>query len=172
MYLAILGGMFDFIPEFFWKIIISLVGAIYQLVNYTYQVFLFLAETNIFDQSIYHSLTDKIYVILGVVMLFIIAYNFLTLVIDPDKNEKGATVEKILKNIVTSFILIIICPSLFNFAFRVQNSILTTNGGIIGNFFSGSFGGASGEDTIKSGGRRMAVNTFKAFFVPVMKIIA
>ncbi len=167
MYLAILGGMFDFIPEFFWKIIISLVGAIYQLVNYTYQVFLFLAETNIFDQSIYHSLTDKIYVILGVVMLFIIAYNFLTLVIDPDKNEKGATVEKILKNIVTSFILIIICPSLFNFAFRVQNSILTTNGGIIGNFFSGSFGGASGEDTIKSGGRRMAVNTFKAFFVPV-----
>ena len=166
MILAGVGDMFDFIPEFFWKIIISLVGAIFQLVNYTYQVFLFLAETNIFDQSIYHSLTDKIYVILGVVMLFVIAYNFLTLVIDPDKNEKGATVEKILKNIVTSFIMIIICPSVFNFAFRVQNSILTTNGGVIDNFFSGSFQDSDGEDTIKAGGRRMAVNTFKAFFVP------
>lgn len=166
MILAGVGDMFDFIPEFFWKIIISLVGAIFQLVNYTYQVFLFLAETNIFDQSIYHSLTDKIYVILGVVMLFVIAYNFLTLVIDPDKNEKGATVEKILKNIVTSFIMIIICPSIFNFAFRVQNSILTTNGGVIDNFFSGSFQDSDGEDTIRAGGRRMAVNTFKAFFVP------
>ncbi len=158
--------MFDFIPEFFWKIIISLVGAIFQLVNYTYQVFLFLAETNIFDQSIYHDLTDKIYVILGVVMLFVIAYNILTLVIDPDKNEKGATIEKILKNLVTSFIMIIICPSIFNFAFRVQNSILSTNGGIITNFFSDSMQDTGGADSIKAGGRRMAVNTFKAFFVP------
>ncbi len=158
--------MFDFIPEFFWKIIISLVGAIFQLVNYTYQVFLFLAETNIFDQSIYHDLTDKIYVILGVVMLFVIAYNILTLVIDPDKNEKGATIEKILKNLVTSFIMIILCPSIFNFAFRIQSSILSTNGGIITNFFSDSMQDTGGADSIKAGGRRMAVNTFKAFFVP------
>lgn len=156
----------DAIAEFFWSIIISLVGAIYQLVNYTYQVFLFLAKTNIFDESTYHNLTDKIYVILGVVMLFVIAYNLLTLVVDPDKNDKGQTIEKLLKNIVTSFILIIVCPSIFNFAFKVSDSVLTTNGGIINNFFSDSLDDVGGDDTIKAGGKMMAINTFRAFFVP------
>lgn len=158
--------MFDGLFEFFWKIIIGLVGAVYQLINYTYQVFLFLAQSNIFEQEVYESLTQKIYVILGVVMLFVIAYNILNLVIDPDKNDKGSSIEKLLKNIVISFILIVICPSLFSFAFRVQNSILNTNGGIINNFFASSYQENTGEDTIRAGGRRMAVTTFSAFFTP------
>lgn len=99
-------------------------------------------------------------------MLFVIAYNILNLVIDPDKNDKGSSIEKLLKNIVISFILIVICPSLFSFAFRVQNSILNTNGGIINNFFSSAFQENTGEDTIRAGGRRMATTTFSAFFTP------
>ena len=32
-------GVFDGIIDFFWKVIISLVAGIYQVVNYTYQIF-------------------------------------------------------------------------------------------------------------------------------------
>lgn len=156
----------DAIQEFFYKVIISFIGLIYGLVSYVYEVFLCLAQKNIFDQDIYHNIADKIYVILGVVMLFVIAYNLLTLVIDPDKNSKGQSIEKLLKNLVTSVILVIICPSLFNFAFRLQNSILLTNGGVINNLFADDVQDRSGEDSIKMGGKIFALDVFKAFFTP------
>lgn len=153
------------IGTFFQKLMISLVGGVYQIVNYTYQIFMVLAETNIFEQSDYASLTEKIYVILGVVMMFIIAYNFLTLVVDPDKNKGGAAVEKTLKNIVISFILIVLCPSLFSFAFKVSDAIM--NQGIFANFFSNvEIDDNCGKRalTIKDGGNLMAGTTFAAFF--------
>ena len=38
------------IGEFFNKVIISLVGGIFKLVNFAYRIFLALAENNIFNQ--------------------------------------------------------------------------------------------------------------------------
>ena len=151
------------IGKFFWGIIISLVSGIYQLVNYSYQVFLILAKTNIFEQSDYQKLTEKIYVILGVVMMFVIAYNILTFIVDPDKNKGGASVEKMLKNIVISFILIVLCPTLFNFAFKVQDAVIEQ--GIFSKFFD-NVEGYDGNGSIAQGGRIMARYTFSAFFVP------
>ena len=156
-------GIFDGIIEFFWKLIISIVAGIYQVVNYTYQIFLVLAQTNIFEQEDYASLTDKIYVILGVVMLFVVAYNFLMLIIDPDKNKGGASVEKMLKNIVIAFIMIVLCPSLFSFAFKVSDAVMDQ--GIFTKFFSDTkASGYDGEKTIKGGGHLMSGTTFAAFF--------
>jgi len=151
------------IGAFFWDILISLVAGIYLLVNYTYQIFLVLAKTNIFEQQQYQALTDKIYVILGVVMMFVIAYNFLMLVVDPDKNKGGATVEKMLKNIVISFILIVVMPSIFSFAFKVQDAILEQ--GIFSKFFTDvTETGFEGDDSIKNGGKLMSTSTFNAFY--------
>ncbi|MBE6155312.1 MAG: hypothetical protein E7164_00975 [Firmicutes bacterium] len=158
MFLDFLG-----LGKFFWGIIIGLVASIFQVVNYTYQIFLVLAKQNIFEQEHYAALTEKIYVVLGVVMLFVIAYNFLMLVVDPDKNKGGASVEKMLKNIVTSFILIVLCPSLFSFAFKVSDAILDQQ--IFTKFFSDvKVSGYDGEGSIKAGGYVMASNTFEAFF--------
>ena len=161
MFLDILG-----IGKFFWKVIITLVAGIYQLVNYAYQVFLVLAQTNIFEQSDYQKLTEKIYVILGVVMMFVIAYNILTFIIDPDKNKGGSSVEKMLKNILISFILIVLCPTIFSYAFKVQDAILKQ--GIFSRFFDNTgIDGFDGTTTIRQGGSLMATYTFSAFFTPV-----
>ena len=122
-----------------------------------------LAQTNIFEQKDYAALTDKIYVILGVVMMFVIAYNFLMLIVDPDKNKGGSSVEKMLKNIVISFILIVLCPSLFSFAFKVSDAVMDQ--GIFTKFFSDTkAAGYDGEKTIKGGGHLMSGITFAAFF--------
>ena len=154
------------IAETFWKIIIGMVAGIYKMVNYAFQVFLVLAKTNIFSQTDYEKLTAKVYVILGIVIMFVIAYNFLTLIVDPDKNKDGTTIEKMLKTMVTSFILIVLCPTLFSMAFDVQNAIITQ--GTITNFFgnTGLSGSQMNNDTIKKGGYQMATYTFAAFFVP------
>lgn len=152
------------IKEFFWKLIIGIVGGIYSIVNYIYQIFLVLAQSNIFQEEQYVELTTRVYIILGVVMLFILAYNLLMLIVDPDKKESEYSIEKILKNIVISFILIVVCPSIFSFAFDVQDSVL--NSGVINKFFSDTSSSGFDNNSIKSGGRMMAYNTFIAFFTP------
>lgn len=158
------GGLWDWICTLFQKGLIALTGIVYNLVDLSYQIFLLLAKTNIFKQDDYQMLVSRIYVVLGVVMLFVVAYNFLLLVIDPDKNKNGQSIEKLLKNIVTTFILIILTPSIFSFAFDIQSAILTRNN-LIEKFFSSDLITTSNsEGSIADGGRTMAVQTFKAFF--------
>ena len=142
-----MGGV---IAEYLWKFLIWLVTGIFQFVGYAYQLFIVLAETNIFNNDTYTEIANKIYIILGVIMLFVVAYNILTLIIDPDKNKGGAAVEKLLKNIVISFIMIVLVPSLFNFAFKVQGAIL--NGGVISNIFTASGDSNYSDETYKEGG--------------------
>lgn len=145
-----------------WDVLISLVVGIYKIVQYTYQIFLVLAKTNIFENYHYEALTQKIYVILGVVMLFIIAYNFLILVVDPDKNKGGASVEKLLKNILISFIMIVVCPAVFSFAFKVSDAVM--NQGIITKFFSNTKVEGYDNNSIKNGGYLISGSVFSAFF--------
>ena len=145
------------------RLLISLAAGIYKIVSYVYQAFLVLAETNIFTEDQYENITNKVYIILGVVMLFIISYNILTFIIDPDKNKGGTAIEKVLKNTIFSFILIVLCPTLFSLAFDVQNAIL--NSGTISNFFTlNGTSTASNTITIKNGGMAMAAYTFSSFF--------
>ncbi len=144
-------------------LLIDMVAGLYHLVDWSYQIFLVLAKTNIFKQDDYIALTNKVYVILGVLTMFIIAYNILNFIIDPDKNKGGSAVETLIKKIVTSFILIVLCPTLFNLAFDIQSAIL--NQGIFTKFFSNKEG-FSGNNSIEEGGKIMATYAFTAFFAP------
>ena len=160
-----ISGILEGAENFFYKIIIGLVTMIYQIVGYTYQIFLHIADTNLFNYSDYQQLIDKIYIVLGVVLLFIMAYNVLTYIVDPDKNKGGKDVENLIKKVVSSLILILVMPTIFAFAMQVQTSVLRTNGGVINNFFSDLETG-NNENTIKNGGNTMAVSTFQAFLYP------
>ena len=152
----------------FYKIIISIVAGIYQLVGYVYQIFLLLVNsTDIFTEDQFNEIVNKVYIILGVVMLFVIAYNILTYIIDPEKNKGGQDARKVLVNIVTSLIMIVIAPAGFSLAFRFQKVII--NYDIVGQMFNGIVYGSGNQtynDSIKDGGYLMAVDTFVAFFVP------
>ena len=159
MFLDFLG-----IGEGIFKLLILIVAGIYKLVSGVYQIFLVLAKTNLFGQETYAHLTDKVYIILAVVMLFVVAYTFITLIVDPDKNKGGKAVEDLIKKTVTSLILIVLCPTLFTFAFDLQDAILDQD--IIGKFFTTSNTGYDGQKSIKEGGNLMAGTTFAAFFYP------
>ena len=169
--------MFDAIAEIFQRAFLAIASLVYNVVNIVYQVFLTLAQANIFTESDYKILATRIYVVLGVVMLFVLAYNFLLLVIDPDKNKGGQTVEKMLKNIVTTFIMIVLTPSIFAYAYEIQTAILQENQ-IIERFFANAVS-SSGETvdatnleleegaTVRDGGKNMAVSTFTGFFFAI-----
>lgn len=153
--------------EFINKFVIGFVSGIYKLVDYAYRVFMVLAKTNIFSEENFKDITSNIYKILAVAMLFILAYAILLKIVDPDGSTKGIDGKKTFQNFIIAIILIILCPSIFSFAYGLQSAILDS--GIIGGIITGNVGDASSENVTNAniyGGILMSVNTFEVFFRP------
>ena len=55
-----------------YNFLLFLDGVVYSLVDYVYDIFDFLAKLNIFDSEQYGEITGKIYIILGLIMMFVL----------------------------------------------------------------------------------------------------
>ncbi len=137
---------------------------IYRLVDYVYDIFNALAKVNIFDMNDYKTIVSRIYVILGMIMLFSLAYSLLKAVINPDEFAKGEnSFPKLIKNVIVSLIIIAVLPTVFSVAFNLQNSIL--NQDTIPKLIFGSdtdYDTATREDA----GEMMSYNVMSAFLHP------
>ena len=152
----------DDVAETFWKIIISLVGSIFKLVNSAYRIFLALAEADIFENAEFDIITKNMYEILSVVMLFALAYGILVKIVDPENSKSGVDGKKILQKLVMAIVLLALIPSIFSFMFGLQKAILESK--VLNSIFTGSSN--VGAENIKNAGNVMAVNSFKPFFTP------
>lgn len=148
--------------EAFWKIIISLVGSIFKLVNSAYRIFLALAEADIFENAEFDIITKNMYEILSIVMLFALAYGILVKIVDPENSKSGVDGKKILQKLVMAIVLLALIPSIFSFMFGLQKAILESK--VLNSIFTGSSN--VGAENIKNAGNVMAVNSFKPFFTP------
>ena len=181
--------------ELFYNILLFLDGIIYSFIDKLYQLFMALASARILTEDNIQHFMDRIYIVLGVIMLFVLAYSILMSIINPDnmnKSENGTS--KIVKNIVISLVFLALTPAVFNILYRVQDVTLRT--GVIGklilgdtndsasqsqdfgsvefqdeegNVTSQSVGSYSAEfdDSVyKYGGRTFAYEMFYAFFQP------
>lgn len=149
------------IMEKIWGVFLLLDGVIYDLVDWVYQIFISLARLNLFDDASYNRIVGRIYIVLGVFMLFVLAYSLLKAVINPDEFAKGeASFPNLIKNVVISLIIIAVLPTVFTYAYNIQNAILKQ--GTIPQLI---FGNSNASD-IDGGGATMAYWTFRAFFNP------
>lgn len=137
---------------------------IYRLVDYVYDIFNALAKVNIFDMNDYKTIVSRIYVILGMIMLFSLAYSLLKAVINPDEFAKGEnSFPKLIKNVIVSLVIIAVLPTVFSVAFNLQNSILNQN--TIPKLI---FGNDTDYDTAtkEDAGEMMSYNVMSAFLHP------
>lgn len=152
------------IASFFFTILLLINTAIYSFISYIYNIFLLLAGGGaIFDRSQISDMVSRIYVILGVVVLFLVAYSLLKSIINPDESLKGKkSPVHIIKDVIISVVLIALVPSIFEFAFEFQNSLLIEN--TIGKIIAGNkTGNNDSKDTIREGGYNMAEGVWQAF---------
>lgn len=152
----------DDVAEAFWKIIISLVGGIFKLVNSAYRIFLVLAKAQIFNNDDFNIITKNMYEILSIVMLFALAYGILVKIVDPENSKSGVDGKKILQKLVMAIVLLALIPSIFSFMFGLQDAILESN--VLNSLFTGT--SDTGAETIENAGISMAVNSFIPFFTP------
>lgn len=154
------------VKGFFDNIFLFIDGVVYNFVRYACQIFDFLAKLNLFDESDYQAIVERIYIILGVVMLFILAYSLLKAVINPDDFSKGdLSVPNLIKNVVISLVIIAVLPTVFTLAFNIQNSLFNNN--VIGKLIlvPNSTIDTSKDISYDEGGT-LSYYAFQAFFHP------
>lgn len=145
---------------------------VYGIMSLVYQVFYMITEVNLFDNSgAIGEITERIYVVFGVVMLFVFAYNILILLANPDKlsgNDNSMT--RLIRDTVISIVLVALLPTIFDAMYAVQHRVLETN--IIGNIILGgtSIGGQTNDSPrqqVKDAGARVATTIFSTFYHPI-----
>lgn len=102
--------------------------SVYWAAAQCYQLFMKLATAQIFNDDFFAGFANRIYAILGVFMLFYLVYALLNAIVDPDKLTKGDKgVGKIASNLIVSLVLLGVMPSIFSYAYRMQNFVLSSN---------------------------------------------
>ena len=110
------------------KFFMNVLASLFNNADSFYGVFATLAgATDIFDESIYGKITSGLYAIFGVAVLFILAYNFLLIVIDPDKSSGELSVGKTLIQIAVTLLMIVLLKPIFQIANGVTGSIIEQN---------------------------------------------
>ncbi len=116
---------------------------IYALAEGAYTVFRYLANATILDETIARNLTMRMYAVLGIIMIFVLAFNLLNYIVDPDKiTDKKIGASAFIKDVVIALVLIAVTPLLFTKLYSLQSAILSS--GVMENLI---LGGNSGNET-------------------------
>ncbi len=151
------------IPGVFQSLLITLCNGVYRVAAFAFQIFLILATGQLLDTSDYELMITNFYVILGIVMLFVLAFTLLKGMVNPDEQKKGATtVKKVIINLVTSALILALLPTIFGFAFDFQTAVIVEQNSI-GKFFN--YGGSSNDNvaTVKQGANQIVNGVYTAF---------
>lgn len=153
--------------EILYWLCLAIDRVVYSLISVIYQVFELLSYASLYTASSasLNTLVKRIYVILGVVMLFVLAYNIILLIMDPDKFSSGGdkSLQGILKNLVISVVLITALPTIFTYMTNLQNSIIKNK--VLSKIVLGGPDGI--KDKCKGEGTELTLTLFSTFFHPV-----
>lgn len=162
-----LTAFIDFIDLFKYGltgVFLFLDSIVYWLVSKLFSLYEVLAGAEIITQDTYQEIANKFYVIIGVVMLFYLAYSLLKMLINPDDFNKNFG--KIAGNLIISLVLLGVSPIIFGYAFQIQNAIISDH--VVDNLIFGvdETGNFSAENSIGTRGTGAAFNVLNAFLNP------
>ena len=155
--------------DFITKLGLWLITPLFKLCAFAFKIFMILAQSDVLKEVQYDKLLTNFYIILGLIMLFIMAFALLRGIVNPDDQKQGTTaVKNIIINFVISCIMLGFLPTVFPFMFDVQDSILRYN--VIGGFFGYGYTGgkeltdSTNTNEIEASAYRLVNGIFTAFF--------
>lgn len=134
---------------------------VYSISAFAYSIFYEISSSSILSSLNLSDASQRLYTLLGIFMLFRLAFSFVKYIINPDGMEKGTS--KLLTNLAVSLALIVSVPWIFNRAFALQNYIMDSN--VIGNLIMG-MNTSKDSDTFNAAsyGQTVGFLTFNAFY--------
>lgn len=114
-------------------------------------------------KNVYEGIQEKVYLIIGIFMLFKVTISLLTYLANPDKmNDKEIGAGKLVTRIVTSLVLLIVVPTIvFPLLHEIQIPLLNT----VGKMITGQVANLDGDSALAQG-QEAALTVMGAFFYP------
>ncbi len=130
----------------------------YNVFTNLYKTFLNISNLNIFVEGSFNNIINNLYIIIGIVALFIFAMMLLRMMVDAEVNKSGKQIFDMIKRFVIVSIIIVLVPTMFNFLKDFQTSILARN--VIPNFILGS--STTEVDTFDEDGNNLGKRTLSS----------
>lgn len=109
---------------------------VYPIFKLLYDLFWDLSQTSILSNDIIESFASRIYILIGIIMLFKLAFSLVNMFINPDSfTDDSKGFGKLVQRSIIALIMIVLIPTIFNSAYRIQTIILENN--ILGNLILG-----------------------------------
>lgn len=126
--MLILFKPFGMLEEWIISLFLLIDSVVYGFFSKLYSLFLDLATARIFKMEVFENVIYNLYIIFGVVALFIIAFSILQNMFNPDSVEKGTkNTFDVIKRLVLAVGLTCTISFFFDFLYDFQFSILTNN---------------------------------------------
>ena len=118
-----------FIQQQIRQILFFLDNAVYSLISNVYELILYLANVNLVNNnSVLTGLISRIYLILGIFMLFKISFSILQYIIDPNAfSDSSKGFGKLVTNTMVALVLLVAVPFIFDELYKLQNVIISSN---------------------------------------------
>ncbi len=156
----------NWVSNAFYGILLTIDYVIYLAINICYQLFEVVSKVEVFSTENVGVISRRIYTIIGIVMLFVFAYNIILAIVDHDSLSKGEkSVKNIVQNTIISIVLVTLFPLICEYMQIFQNHIIENN--TIGNLIMGSTASDSGENGQTKGALNVSVTIFTAFYHPI-----
>lgn len=156
-------GMIGFLMKLIRYLFLIIDSVIYGFIASAYEMFTFMSQIRVFESEEMQSLTNRIYILVGVVAMFFVAYALICAIINPDNATKGKnnSLTGIAKNIMIAIIGVAIVPTIFNYAYDFQKVILCNN--VIEKFFLEN-NIVSEDNASAKMGNQLELYLFKSFY--------
>lgn len=161
---AVVSGTNSAILSLLRQICILLDTLASNIATFAYKIFYEVSSSSLLSSLNLASASQRLYTLLGIFMLFRLAFSFIKYIVNPDDMEKGTS--KFITNLAVSLALIVSVPWIFNRAFKLQTYIMESN--VIGNLILGMDDDRSDDDTFNASsyGQSLAFMVFSAFYRP------
>lgn len=135
----------------------------YTLIAWVYELFMLISQAGIFSQAAIQEFAARIYVFLGLIMVFKVSISLVTYILNPDNfNKADVGAPALLKGFAFALFGIVLVPYVFEAAYSLQNIVLKDN--LIGNLIMGmSDDNNDSDDYIRDAGVDMSFVTLTAF---------
>lgn len=140
--------------------------AIYSMVRYIMRLIILVANYNFFGEEKISDLADKVYVVLGVLVLFKIIISCVEFMVNPDTfDDKEKGMAGILKKTAICMVLLVAVRPIFSFAITIQQTVVATIPSLVMGTSGKNFtiDASNAKEELDSIGELIAGTTIRAF---------
>lgn len=137
-----------------------LTECIFDVATLIYKLIIEIANSDVITQGIIGSFAQRVYVLLGVFMLFKVSFSLINYIVNPDDfTDKQKGIGKLVPNVMITLVLIVLTPRIFVELMDIQHLVINEDllGGVI-------FGGQTSETSREDASEKMVFNVFNAFY--------